>query len=236
MRVHLVDDLTKEQIDEAVQVIVTTFCNDDGEIEELVMKCFTGNDPENLKLYARAMVQDANLMGHVFIATEGELWPAPIISIGLCWEPGKFLWATKEQRELGFDELFAAISPDTRKFWAEVKNVGDQLKAEHGLSSMPLDTFYVNMMLTARISQKRGYGKAVMMAIIAYAAEDGRKWDVGLITQSAENRDWYVSLGFEEAGSMEVAAAPYGDFIPMYAFKPYKTAAQGSHIELLPIS
>ncbi|KAJ3720480.1 hypothetical protein C8R42DRAFT_670758 [Lentinula raphanica] len=197
------------------------------------MKCFTRNDPENLKLYARAMVQDANLMGHVFIATEGELWPAPIIYRPLLgtWQ---ILMGNKRTKRTRLERALCCHASG----YSQVLGRGEESRRPtHGLSSMPLDTFYVNMMLTARISQKRGYGKAVMMAIIAYASEDGRKWDVGLITQSAENRDWYVSLGFEEAGSSEVAAAPYGNnFIPMYAFKPYKTSAQGSHIELLPMS
>ncbi|KAF5353568.1 hypothetical protein D9757_013709 [Collybiopsis confluens] len=195
--------------------------------------CFNGNSIDNLKLYSRAMVRDANATSHVFVGTEGDVWPAPIISIGLCWEPGKALWATKEQRALGFDDLFSAISSETRAFWGEVKKIGDSLKAEHGLSSAPpkltgclkiaMDTFYVNMMLTDRHFRGRGYGSAIMRAIIDHAAQEGRKWSVGLMTQSAENRDWYASLGFKEVASSRIPAAPYGDFIPIYAFEPYET-------------
>ncbi|KAJ3872806.1 hypothetical protein F5051DRAFT_420622 [Lentinula edodes] len=224
MRVHLIDALTESQIDEAAQLIVNTFCNDEGEIEELVMKCYTGNDIDILKLYARAMVQAANLVGHIFVTTEGDLWPAPMISAAFCWEPGQSLWATKEQREVGFDQLSAAISPDTRIFWGEVKQVGDTLKAEHGLSLMPTDTFYVNMLVTDRHFQNRGFGTAVMKAVLAFAAKDGRGWDVGLITQSPENRDWYVSLGFKNVGSCKISAEPYGDSVTMFVFDPYKTS------------
>lgn len=58
------------------------------------MKCYTGNDTDILKLYARAMVQAANLVGHIFVITEGDVWPAPMISAAFCWEPGQSLWAT----------------------------------------------------------------------------------------------------------------------------------------------
>ncbi|KAJ6629286.1 hypothetical protein B0H10DRAFT_1359576 [Mycena sp. CBHHK59/15] len=62
----------------------------------------------------RAMIRAGELDGEVYLATE--IGSMKVVGVAVWFPPGKSLFATEEQRALGFDEFFEKLSPEIKKF------------------------------------------------------------------------------------------------------------------------
>ncbi|KAF9003525.1 hypothetical protein BDZ89DRAFT_1146024 [Hymenopellis radicata] len=136
--------------------------------------------------------------------------------MSLCFAPGKGLFVTEQQKELAFNEFMDSVMPETRA--CHLKTVVEFMESLK-LSSFFMDGYWVSLLATDHAYKNHGFRTSIMERIKLRAAEEN--WQVGLVTHTEKNRDWYLGLGFDVAGVRRMSSKPYGDTFPCIAFKPY---------------
>ncbi|PAV21724.1 hypothetical protein PNOK_0168100 [Pyrrhoderma noxium] len=170
---------TESQIDEAVKLCLRAY----GEDPALI--AMTGNQSDLRDTVFRSMIRAAVLEGSFYIASDGS---DSIFSIAVWFGPGKALYKSEEQRKLGFNEFFEALSPETRHWWTEVytKQLDKYLDDIIGKEKL-LNSWYANNIATDPVHQGKGYGTALLKTIFEEARKD--QSIVALGTQNEQNTE-----------------------------------------------
>ncbi|EIM91772.1 uncharacterized protein STEHIDRAFT_37341, partial [Stereum hirsutum FP-91666 SS1] len=82
---------------------------------DIAAKVFTGGDLSLSEVMWRSMVRAGFHSGAVYVASHSSDL-TDIVSIGVWFGPGEVLYATEEQRALGFNEFFSKIAPEYQEW------------------------------------------------------------------------------------------------------------------------
>ncbi|THU78140.1 hypothetical protein K435DRAFT_769655 [Dendrothele bispora CBS 962.96] len=194
---------TNAQIDAIVAVCVRAYDQD------IATKVFTGGDMSLSEDMWRSMVRAGFHSGAVYVAS-GSPDFTEILSVGVWFGPGQVLYATEEQRALGFTEFFAKVAPEyqkwiTQDFSPKVR----EFKIKVLGPTLERDSWYGNLMATDPKHQKKGLASAILKTICKRAKNEGKMVVLG--TQTEENATFYRNFGFHEVGKMD-EKTPWGIF------------------------
>ncbi|KAK0238334.1 hypothetical protein EDD85DRAFT_950554 [Armillaria nabsnona] len=109
---------------------------------------------------------DSNPSIRAMAVLEGKIWLAVsncrIVGVLGCFGPGKFLWATEEQRALGFDSVYASLSEETKDWWQNI--YGPKIKdfMDNALGKAAnLDGWMIPLLAVDPPYQRRGIATAM---------------------------------------------------------------------------
>ncbi|TFY70295.1 hypothetical protein EVG20_g2712 [Dentipellis fragilis] len=110
-----------------------------------------------------------------------------------------------EQRELGFNDLFARLHPDTQKWWTEVygKRVAEFLR--DCIGNKTHESWYANLIATHPDWQRHGIATALVNVVYQRAAAD--KTILALCTGNETNTVIYQRMGFEVKGRLNLPSS-----------------------------
>ncbi|TFY66315.1 hypothetical protein EVG20_g4771 [Dentipellis fragilis] len=231
--VRLAEDLTPDQIDEMVAICLRSF-----DTTDVVSDAFTGSNPALLDPSFRCTIRAGIHRGTVYLAQDKS---DRILAFAVCFGPGKSMYSTQEQGELGFDQMVSDMSPETRDWWKntyapkvneilseEVLGVVSKLPGvgvpRHLLSlhtQNRVDAWYVNLLVADSAFKRQGLARAVLDAVDQRAIAD--KTVLVLCANKEINRDVYLRLRFQVKGQVDVPS-PAGT-VPVFALT--RTPASG---------
>ncbi|KAE9393404.1 hypothetical protein BT96DRAFT_1023062 [Gymnopus androsaceus JB14] len=203
LRVYQLKEPTEHQLNAIVDVCVKAYHND------IAAKVFTGGDASLDESMWKAMIRAGFHSGAVYVSSDGAE-SNEIMSIGVWFGPGEVLYATEEQRSLGFNDFFHKIVPKYQEWLSN--DFGPKVrkfKANVLGPTTEKDAWYCNIMATHPDYQRRGLGSAIIRAVCNRASQEGAP--VALGTQSEKNAKFYRSIGFQEVGRMD-EETPWGLF------------------------
>ncbi|EJD00203.1 uncharacterized protein FOMMEDRAFT_142582 [Fomitiporia mediterranea MF3/22] len=169
-----------------------------------------GDDSLKAPLY-RCMLRAAALEGMFYVAGDGS---DAIHTVAIWFAPGVKFLGSAEQREAGFNELFASLPQAAKDWWMNDyrKTTEDYLNSVIGQEKI-LNSWYCNTVATDPVHQRKGYGSALVNAVQKRAKESHDMMVLG--TTNEKNIAWYESLGFKSIGKVNMSA-PTGDFSATY--------------------
>ncbi|KAH7870128.1 uncharacterized protein C8R40DRAFT_1128092 [Lentinula edodes] len=194
---------TESQLNAIVDICVKAYSGD------IAAKIFTGGDSSLDEPMWRAMICAGFHSGAVYVSSNSSILD-PIMSIGVWFGPGNVLYATEEQRALGFTKFFCQIAPEYQQ-WI-IEDFGPktrQFKSRVLGPTTERDSWYCNIMATHPAYQQQGLGSAIIKAVCARAAMENVPLCLG--TQSDSNAAFYRGLGLHEVGRMD-ELTPWGLF------------------------
>ncbi|KAL0961078.1 hypothetical protein HGRIS_006061 [Hohenbuehelia grisea] len=199
MSAHLLTDPSDQQIEQIVDVCIRAYSGDN------VIRSMTGDRPELWPPLFRAWLKAGRLAGAIYVV---ESEPGRIASAGLWFGPGKALLASEEQRALGWNEFWEALTPETHEWWAYLNKTTAGMADEKRTKEI-MDGWFANMIATDPAFQRRGYASSIVRAVCERGVKEGTL--VALGTQKKDNVAYYRSLGFEVFGQTDVLSK-IGDF------------------------
>ncbi|KAI0067422.1 hypothetical protein BV25DRAFT_1819748 [Artomyces pyxidatus] len=184
---------TDAQLDAIVDLCVRAY---DGDI---MTKIFTGDDSTLSDPLWRSMIRAGIHSGVLYVASDGA---DEIHSFGVWFGPGQTLYATPEQRALGFTDFLQQLSAEHRDWFLNdfSRKVRDFKLRALG-ENTERDSWYGNLIATDPNYQGRGLASAIIETICKRAAEN--RDVVALGTQTERNAVFYRNLGFIEHGRMD---------------------------------
>ncbi|KAF9553337.1 hypothetical protein CPC08DRAFT_673352 [Agrocybe pediades] len=221
--VHVIQNPTDAQIEEAVGVAMRAFAGDVS-----VDSMTGGNDTLQPALY-RSMIKAGASEGGFWVVQNGdddgsgnedeeaESRAMKIRSFGIWFGPGKKLFETEEQRSLGWNDYFAGLSVETREWWMTTFHTKHEENLERLLGSAYQDDWFANLIATDPAHQRKGYASAMIRQVFREAEKQGKT--VALATQTEINATFYQNLGFTLLGKEDIPA-PTGTW-PDYFLRWY---------------
>ncbi|KAG7443431.1 uncharacterized protein BT62DRAFT_996005, partial [Guyanagaster necrorhizus] len=184
--------LTSIQLDEIVAIAVQAY-----DTNPTICAMTGGNkalyDPF-LRVVTRALLR------------EGKVWLAvldgKILGVLGGFGPGTFLWATEEQRALGFNYAYARLTEETKYWWQNI--YGPQIKE------------FVDNALGETVS-RHGIATAMFKEMTQQAIQDKAIMIVG--ADSDLNVGIYESFGFKFKGRTVLPSSVKGESQPLFALK-----------------
>uniref|UniRef100_A0A8H7Y4C3 N-acetyltransferase domain-containing protein n=1 Tax=Psilocybe cubensis TaxID=181762 RepID=A0A8H7Y4C3_PSICU len=193
----------------------------------------SGGDKSLMKLQALAMLRAGILAGEYYTATNKD---GKLIGYTLWMPPGREIFSTEEERQLGFNEFMARL-PDQGKeyfrttFLAHFPGFVNSILGptvgftqdialivnEHGLSVYPqgkLDSWWLHMAMVDRNYQKMGITRALINLVREKASVSGDT--LACSTTNDNNVPVYLALGFTHRGR-KIMPSPWGDW-PVHLF------------------
>jgi len=159
-------------------------------------------------LLLRAMLRAAALEDAVYIVMNEDT--SEIVTVALWFPPGKQLFATEQQRALGFNDFMNKISPEAKKWWTtSYATLVNEFRREIFTEEEATRRWWCSLFTTDPSYQRRGFGTAIIDFIYNKAAAKGGF--LGLMTDREVNVPKYFAMGFHERGRT-VGEAPTGDF------------------------
>lgn len=204
-----VDELTDDFLCALTDICTRAFA------DEPVTPLLAGDRPEALAWYFRSVIAAGHLGGEVCVATlKGSLKP---VSLSVWMPPGKDLWDTEEQRQLGFYDYMSSLDPLTKEFMSTtyVEFIGTFFR--DALSPRTKENSWVcHVVATDPAYQRQGIGSAVVNTTIVKVKLEGKDELLALCAVNEKNMRWYSKLGFRVAGHVPEFAAPKGS-VPVWA-------------------
>ncbi|KAK0479223.1 hypothetical protein IW261DRAFT_167942 [Armillaria novae-zelandiae] len=198
---------TEAQIEEAVSVSLRAF---EGDIS---LKRMSGGNPENGRVYLEAMLKAGALEGRIYVATDDE--SGKFRAVALLFPPGRRMFQSDAQRKY-WNTFWDLLDSETQEWWNQFREKMTQVENEVFEPNGILNSWWINIMVTDPIYQRKGFGSALISNICDIASKQEPQRDIGLATQSTENSQWYQSLCFKERKWVEIPAKPFGDHFPCY--------------------
>ncbi|TFY66314.1 hypothetical protein EVG20_g4770 [Dentipellis fragilis] len=198
--IRLVKEPTDAQVDEAVALSVKAFQGDP------IITVLTGNNWNLADPFFRSIIRAGALAGAVYIATDKT---DRILAVGVWFGPGQELYSTAEQHELGFNDLFAGLSPDTQEWWTKTYGPVLDKFLKEALGEKKLESWYANLIVTDPAWQRRGLATALVDAVYQRAISD--KTVLALCAGNETNGIVYRKMGFEEKGRLDMSSS-HGSF------------------------
>ncbi|KAA1474026.1 hypothetical protein DENSPDRAFT_840566 [Dentipellis sp. KUC8613] len=197
--IRLVRELTNAQVDEVVALSVRAFKDDP------TTRILTGDNSDLVDPLFRSIVRAGELCGAIYLATNKS---GSVLAVGLWFGPGQELWSTVEQRELGFNDLFARLSLDTQKWWTEVYGPRLAEFLRGCIGNKKRESWYANLIATDPHWQRHGIATALVEVVYQRAIAD--KTILALCTSNETNTVVYQRMGFEVKGRVDLPS-PRGE-------------------------
>ncbi|VDC03532.1 unnamed protein product [Peniophora sp. CBMAI 1063] len=206
IRVRRLENPSEADIDAIANVLATVFATDSFAI------AVCGGDTTKIYELERATVAAAALAGELWVAAYGE---EDFASVATWFPPGRTLLDSQDQREAGYDQLFASFGPELVKWWIDdflphygvvsVTALGEGTKAAN---------WNLQQIGTMPHLQRRGLATALVSAVAKKAEMD--KKIVTLESEVEENLAFYRSLGWQVVYGPESFDAIEGRTFPMW--------------------
>ncbi|KAK7019677.1 hypothetical protein VNI00_018022 [Paramarasmius palmivorus] len=208
--VYLVRDPTEEEIAHMVELHVKAY---EGDPATGVM---LGNDWSLSGDLGQAIIRATLLEGELYAVKDGD----KIVSYGAWFSPGTGLFATPEQRALGWDQFFEKLKPEIQ-YWfnhtvREISLIDWNIELDQRqypdtnrkhAEAMFTDEerqrrWWCPDLVTDPASQGRGYATAIVDCVFRMVR--GKGGFIGLATTKPVNVRKYTSMGFRERGSYNI--------------------------------
>ncbi|KAK0212023.1 hypothetical protein IW262DRAFT_1467443 [Armillaria fumosa] len=136
------------------------------------------------------------------------------------FEPGKFLWATEAQRVLGFDEVYAHLSEETKDWWQNI--YGPQIKefmdgALGKTLKANIDGWMTPLLAVDPPYQQRGIATAMFKGMTSQAIQGKAIMVVG--ADRDLNAHIYETFGFQIKGQTVIASSVKGKSYLLFGLK-----------------
>ncbi|TFY58707.1 hypothetical protein EVG20_g8047 [Dentipellis fragilis] len=207
--VRRAEDLTPGQIDEMVALCIRSF-----DTTDVISDAFTGCNRALVDPSFRSRIRAGIHSGTVYLAQDKS---DRILAFAVCSGPGKSMYSTQEQRELGYDQLVNDMSPETRDW---LKNTYapkvSGILSEEVLGVTSIDAWFVNLLVTDSAFKRQGLARAVLDAVDQrHRQAIADKTAVALCANKEIFRDIYLRLGFQVKGQVDMPS-PAGTW-PIFA-------------------
>jgi len=177
--------------------------------EDPLARVFAGGDINNFPAMCRAAYRAmAYISGEFYTATDEN---GSLIAFTLWTPPGKHMWDTEEQRQLGFYDFMSLVSDEGKAFLATDLSKGPPQFYDQstGIPQVEVATYWCRMAMVKAEYQGKGICKALFELVYEKAKETGVP--MALSTTAPVNVEIYKKLGFQLKGH-EVFKSPWGDW------------------------
>lgn len=201
-------DLTSTQLDDVVAISVRAYDANPS------IRAMSGGNKALYDPFFRAVTRALVLEGKIWLAVSN----GRIVGVLGGFGPGKFLWATEAQRALGFDDVYARLSEETKDWWENI--YGPQIKEfmDGALGKTAnLDGWVTPLLAVDPPYQQRGIGAAMFNEMTSQAIQDKAIMVVG--ADSDLNAHIYETFGFKVKGQTVLASSVKGENYPLFALK-----------------
>ncbi|KAJ6630985.1 hypothetical protein B0H10DRAFT_2207371 [Mycena sp. CBHHK59/15] len=202
-QIQLKQKVSEAELDEVVDLTLRAFGND------LSIQSMVGDDDSLKGPVFRAMIRAGELDGEVYLATE--IGSMKAVGVAVWFPPGKSLFATEEQRALGFDEFFEKLSPEIKNFWNDTYDpVVDKFLAETigptACYPWTADYWYLNLIATDPAFQNKGIATMLLKTL---SDSDSRPM-LAHCASNEPNVRFYESCDYHVKGKIYMEAATGG--------------------------
>ncbi|KAG7443402.1 uncharacterized protein BT62DRAFT_1078480 [Guyanagaster necrorhizus] len=200
--------LTSIQLDEIVAIAIRAYDTNP------TIRAMTGGNKALYDPFLRAVTRALLLEGKVWLAASD----GRILGVLGGFGPGTFLWATEEQRALGFNNAYARLTEETKYWWQNI--YGPQIKEfmDNALGATAnLDGWMTPLLAVDPPYQRRGIATAMFKEMTQQAIQDKAIMIVG--ADSDLNVGIYESFGFELKGRTVLPSSVKGESQPLFALK-----------------
>ncbi|TFY83151.1 hypothetical protein EWM64_g862 [Hericium alpestre] len=159
--IRLLKEPTVIQIDEAVSLCLRAYEGDEG------LECLVCGDMSLAEPLFRAMVRATALEGEFYVAVNDS---EKILGLGLWFGPGKDLFSTEQQRNLGFNDFLGRLSPEAQTWWTQTypAKMGEFLSYHLGPQGKS-NSYYLNCLATDPTFQRRGVATQIVETVFQKA-------------------------------------------------------------------
>ncbi|TFK31394.1 hypothetical protein BDQ12DRAFT_717025 [Crucibulum laeve] len=191
---------TEAQIEEVSDMCSRAF------YEEITHKAILGGDWSLHPDFCRAVTRATVLEGELYIVKSGN----EIVATASWFGPDTYLFKTKEQRALGYDEVFDKISHEA-KYWNMHTSleVLVKLKSELFSDEEKKKRWWLNNLVTKLGHEGKGYATALIDTFYDKIKGDGML--IGVAPAEEINVKKYMAMGFKKRGG-SILPAQTGDF------------------------
>ncbi|TFK51041.1 hypothetical protein OE88DRAFT_206750 [Heliocybe sulcata] len=201
MQVERLQHPTDDQVEAMVEMAVEAFADDPAH------RGFVGGNHKLSPLFFRAMACATALDGEIYVVKDPTT--SHIASFGLWFPPGKRLWATDEQKALGYNEFFSKLSQETQNWWRHTYPETVAKLRERTWSKEDSERcWWCFNICTDRRHENLGYATA----IVNFAYDKAKRNDqiLGLSTGTDLNVRKYLAMGFRDRGQTWIDAPTGG--------------------------
>ncbi|KZT63703.1 hypothetical protein DAEQUDRAFT_733533 [Daedalea quercina L-15889] len=195
-------------VDDAVELFTSIMQNDNATVS------LVGGDKSLVGLMIRSMIKAA-------LHAAGEFYPAldandKLVGYALWMPPGRDLFDTPEQRELGLNEFMKSLPEAGKQYYKDVymKEFPTFVIECMGNPKGKTDAWWLHNLFVRPDRRRQGIGRKLIEAVKQQAREKGQT--LACSTTQDDNALVYRSYGFEQKGVKRMPS-PWGDW-PLYVF------------------
>ncbi|KAI0938554.1 hypothetical protein AcV5_000206 [Taiwanofungus camphoratus] len=194
-------------VEEAIQLFSALMPADPAAIS------FTAGDISRISDMARAMIKPIALVaGEMYTATDED---GALVGFTLWLPPGRNVWETEEQRQLGFYAFLETLPEEGKKYYPTV--LGEEfpkvIDEFLGIPDAELNCYWCSFAFVRSDYQGKGIAKALFQ-LVFNKAKEGETMALG--TTNIRNVPIYEKMGFTVKGH-KVMPSPWGDW-PAWIF------------------
>ncbi|KAG7090392.1 hypothetical protein E1B28_009511 [Marasmius oreades] len=199
--VHRLLEMTEQEMDHATELYNQAF------FEDSYMKAIVGGNWSLARLQRRSVLRAALLEGEVYAVKDTD--SDRIISMGICFAPGRTLFGTEAQRSLGYDDWIKHLSPEALHWNTHTVPELKKREVDPMFTKEEMKRRWWCYALFTDIDHRgKGCAKAIVNEVTRRASQaDGT---LGLLTTLPINVVKYKAMGFQERGMYTVPTS-FGD-------------------------
>ncbi|KAG1813091.1 hypothetical protein EV424DRAFT_67655 [Suillus variegatus] len=177
-----------------------------GYVDSPLLHVLTGGNKSLEGPLFRAMIRACLLAGRVYIAIAIDT--GVIAGLALWFPPGKALWKTDAQKNLGFNQLLESLSPKTREWWTTTYGSGLAPFIKTALSPHTAEgSWYLNCLCVDPKYQHQGIATNLIKTVEQEVMSTSI---IALCTDTDFNVAVYEALHFQYKGEATLPTAEDG--------------------------
>ncbi|KAL6297865.1 hypothetical protein BKA93DRAFT_813721 [Sparassis latifolia] len=204
--VQRIDKPSEAMVEEAVKIF------SDLMPEDPLAVALTGGNPTIISIMVRAMIKPLALVsGEMYTATDQS---GVMVAFTLCTRPGRNLFDTEDQLELGYQDLMKVLSEEGKAYHSQAlkKDFPAFIDESIGITNTELNGYWCNFAFVRKDYQGKGIAKALFK--LAFDKANGETF--GLATTNPINVQIYEKIGLELKG-YKLMKSPWIDW-PVWIF------------------
>lgn len=170
------------------------------------MPSLCGGDLSLADLMAHGELRAGALAGEIFAAFNEK---EEMVGYALTMPPGRQLYDSEEQRELGHNEFLEKLSEEGKEYYRTSMAEFAEWSAKTTAPITVLNSYFVHLLMVREEYQGKGIGTGIINLIKDKAAKNGDP--VGLATDVPNNVEVYRHMGFK-VGGPKAMPSPWGDW------------------------
>ncbi|EJD51706.1 hypothetical protein AURDEDRAFT_181870 [Auricularia subglabra TFB-10046 SS5] len=174
--------------DRVVEVLIDGFAHDTALLD------MTGDDPALSPLVYRSWLEATLHSGKLDVA----IVDGTIQGVALWFGPGNKMLGTREQAQLGWDEVFRKFGPDLVRWWKE-EYPPQMSDCERLCGNVHESGWHLAFLAIASSQQRKGLGAALLRYGSERAAKDGVP---AVLECEPKNTAFYERFGFKVMGTL----------------------------------